>query len=114
VLAEHGAQRSALPLPGIDLVQEDRDVVCVLLPARLLGLDPCLVAGLGRTDQIGGDEDVLAELGGERVAGGLSVEGLDRVADLGLVAEQARDRRLGVRRARSRGPPRARASSSSA
>ena len=62
-----------------------------------------LVAGLGGGDDVGGDQDVLAQLPGQLVAGRLAVERLDGVADVGLVPEQPADRGVGVGRAGRRG-----------
>jgi hypothetical protein len=56
-------------------------------------------AGLRRSDHVGGDQDVLAELRREGVPGRLAVERLDRVANVGLILEQSADGRRRVRRA---------------
>ncbi len=48
-------------------------------------------------DDLGGDQDVKPELAGQLVAGRLAVERLDRVADVGLVAQQPPDGGLRVR-----------------
>ena len=58
-----------------------------------------LVAGLRRGDQVCRDQDVLAEEPRQLLSGSVAVEGLDRVADVGLVPEQPPDGRLGVGRA---------------
>src|SRR5262249_40093103 len=60
-------------------------------PTRLRAADLRAVAALRRGDQIGGDQDVLAEELSELRADRLAVEGLDGIADVGLVAEQPRD-----------------------
>ena len=85
---------------GVGLAEQRCDLVGVRAPAGLLGGDLGLVAGLGRGDQIGGDEDVLRSSPVSAFAGGLAVERLDRVADVGLVLQQPADRRLGVRATR--------------
>jgi hypothetical protein len=46
------------------------------------------VAGLGRGDEVGGDEDVLSQQIGERGAGGGAVERRHGGADVGLVVER--------------------------
>ena len=54
-------------------------------------------------NDVGGDQDVQAELTRQLVAGRVTVERLDGVADVGLVLEQPADRGVGVRRVRRRG-----------
>ena len=75
-------------LLGFGVVEEVGDLVAVGVP-RGAGLrDLRVVARLGGLEQSDRAEDVLAQQGGEAVAGGLTVVGLDRVADVGLVAKQ--------------------------
>ena len=98
VLTHLGLHPRERPVARIDARQQGRDVVRVALPACLRVGQLRLVAGLGGGDHVGGDQDVLPELRRQRIPGCLAVEGLDRVAEVRLVSEQAADRRRRVRR----------------
>jgi hypothetical protein len=81
-------------------VEGGGDLVGVRVPA-LLGIGELrLVARLRGCDQVGGDQDVRPQLPRQRTPGGGAVEGLDGIADVGLVAEQPSDGCVGVRGAR--------------
>jgi hypothetical protein len=69
--------------------EELGDVLGVRRPARILFRELVGVAGLGRADELYGDEDVLLEQVGQLVAGVLAVVRDDRVADVILVPEEA-------------------------
>jgi len=80
-------------------VEDGRDVVGVRQPARLRVGQLRLVAGLGGRDDVGRDQDVLAQELRHLVTRRLAVERLHGVADVVLVLEQPRDGGLGVGRA---------------
>jgi hypothetical protein len=73
MLVQHRAHVAPLPVLRVGVAQEGCDVVGVGPPAGLLGGDLCLVAGLGRGDEIGRDQDVLAQQPSQRCTGGGAV-----------------------------------------
>jgi hypothetical protein len=62
---QHRLHRRELPEATVRLVEKRRDLVGVLRPARLLRGDPGRVSLPGRGDQVGGDQDVLAQERGQ-------------------------------------------------
>ena len=56
--------------------------------AVLASVTLVVVAGLGGGDEVAGDEDVVAQQGGECGAGFVAVEVGDGVADVGLVLQE--------------------------
>ena len=79
---------------GLTLFRTEAMPSAFCVPPRLRVGELGLVTGLGRSDQVGGDQDVLPQLSGQLVAGSLAVERLDGVADVGLIREQPADRGL--------------------
>jgi hypothetical protein len=77
------------PVGRIGLAQEGSDLVRVGVPGVERVLQLRLVVGLGGGENRDGFEDVGAQEPGQLIAGGGAVVGLDRVADIGLVSEQA-------------------------
>ena len=76
--------------------QERGDVVGVGEPG-VLGFAQCgIVTSFGRLHQVCGLGDVGAQEGRQLIASGRAVEGLHRVSDVVLVAQQPIGRRLGV------------------
>jgi hypothetical protein len=94
--APDGRQRPVLRVRG---GEERGDAVGVPVPAGLSAVQRGRVARLRRLQDLDGDQDVLAEQGRELAARSLAVERRDRVADVGLVPEQPRQRRVERRRA---------------
>jgi hypothetical protein len=73
---------------GVGGVQEVGDLVGFGVPRRARLADGCLIARLRGLQQSDRAEDVLLEQGGQPVAGGAPVVGLDRVADVDLIGQQ--------------------------
>ena len=69
--------------------EERGDRLDVRGPARVVGRERRLIAGLGGRDEVDRDEDVLLEQLGQPVTGGLPVEAGDRGTDVLLVPEQS-------------------------
>ena len=84
-------------------MEEGGDVVGVCLPAGLVLGDSRRVARPRRRDQVGGDQDVVAQEPRQLVARRVPVERLDGVADVDLVLEKPPDGRARVRASRSSG-----------
>ena len=84
----------------IRAVEERGDLIGVVIPARLGRGNLGVVAGFRGPDEIGGDEDVIAQQRRQLVGVRAAVERGDGVADVGLILEQALRRQLRVGRAR--------------
>src|SRR5215216_1177417 len=96
VRAHHRAHLATTPVPRVGAMEEVGDLLAVLVPGLLGVVERLLVAGLGGHQEVDGAFDVLLEQRRELVAGLAPVEGLDRIADVVLVAQQSVQRRLQV------------------
>jgi hypothetical protein len=88
VFAHHRGHLVQPPVVRVEAVEERGDVDRVGVPAAQRVVQGGLVAGLGGGEHVHGDEDVVAQQVGELVGGVTPVERFERVADVGLVAQQ--------------------------
>jgi hypothetical protein len=87
MLPHHQLHLIERPFVGVRAVQKCRDLVSVGIPACVSIGDPGRIPGFGGRQQIGRDQDVVAQQRRELATRRVAIERLDRISNIGLILQ---------------------------